>query len=58
MFSEARFLIDTRAMDGLIVQLQGHRDKLRKINENASQLNAVVKTFSDIVIEKEVKNGN
>jgi ABC-type transporter Mla subunit MlaD len=36
-------------MDELITMLQGHRDKLRKISENASQLNALVKTFSEVV---------
>ena len=53
VFSEARFLVNTAVMDELITMLQGHRDKLRKINENACQMNAVIKTFGEVVKENE-----
>lgn len=49
VFNETRFIVNTSVMDELITMLQGHRDKLRKISENASQLNALVKTFSEVV---------
>lgn len=50
-FTESRFLVNTAVMDELITMLQGHRDKLRKVNENASQLNALIKTFGEVVKE-------